>query len=102
VDSFERDAKADNYIAAHKCDPKLVDPEYDCSICLGPFESGDEIISLGCSDKHIYHIKCIENYLKGDDPVKKCALCRVPIKFDDDFFNEDQGQAKEVADEEMG
>jgi hypothetical protein len=40
--------------------------------------------------------------LKGDEPEKKCALCRVPIKFDDDFFNEDQGHAKEAADEEMG
>ena len=29
----------------------------------------------------------MENYLKGPEPNKKCALCRAPINFDDNFFD---------------
>ena len=64
-----------------------IDPEYECPNCLSTFTKDDVIISLTCSDKHIYHIKCIESYLKGTDQEKKCALCRAPINFDEEFFN---------------
>jgi len=34
--------------------------------------------------------------LKGPEPDKKCFLCRAPINFDEDFFNNKNG------DDEMG
>jgi len=86
-DSFERETKADNFIMAHTIfNTKSIDPEHDCPICLEQFAKDSEIIALSCSNKHIFHIKCIEDYLKDRGPDKKCALCREPINFDEEFF----------------
>lgn len=37
-----------------------------CSICLEAFVGADTIVKLGCHYKHIYHEKCMEDWLIQD------------------------------------
>ena len=34
-----------------------------CVICLEEFQKGSEIAELNCNSKHIFHIKCIKNWV---------------------------------------
>ncbi len=35
-----------------------------CSVCLESFNISEEVIKLDCPKKHIFHFKCIKNWLK--------------------------------------
>ena len=37
-----------------------------CTICLVNFEGKDKIIKLGCHHKHIYHERCIEDWIVSE------------------------------------
>lgn len=45
-----------------------------CAICLEAFTDGDELKTLPCL--HIYHQKCIEQWLPLDN---SCPVCKTPI-----------------------
>lgn len=45
-----------------------------CTICLESFGDGDELKTLPCL--HIYHQKCIEQWLGTDN---SCPVCKTPI-----------------------
>lgn len=45
-----------------------------CSICMSEFKSADFIIKLGC--EHIYHEKCIKEWLARK---KNCAVCKYEV-----------------------
>lgn len=47
-----------------------------CSICLDSMELGNTVIKLGC--KHIYHEKCIEEYLSKYNHT--CPMCKKNIE----------------------
>ena len=51
---------------------------YECSICLQPFSEyqNERLIYLPCSRQHIFHSKCILDWLNHDT---NCPLCRYPI-----------------------
>jgi E3 ubiquitin-protein ligase DOA10 len=49
-----------------------------CSICLGQFEDGEEVISLHCHKAHIFHERCILEWSKNK---KECPLCRKHVEF---------------------
>ena len=54
---------------------------YDCMICLGPIEAGNEVAELICSRKvyHYFHKQCFENYLQNiAGPKFKCPMCKEP------------------------
>ncbi|KAK8955862.1 E3 ubiquitin-protein ligase [Platanthera guangdongensis] len=44
----------------------------DCSICIGQFEQGEEILILP-SCKHIFHATCVNEWLQSHNT---CPLCR--------------------------
>lgn len=48
----------------------------ECIICLDSFESKIEIVGLNCTGKHIFHLKCMEEWVKHNNI---CPLCREPI-----------------------
>ena len=58
----------------------LVQPEEkritDCVICMGSFEETDQISQLDCSEQHIFHTKCIEEWMKKKT---ECPTCRAPV-----------------------
>jgi len=45
-----------------------------CSVCLEEFGDGDDLKTLPCL--HIYHQKCIEQWLCTDN---SCPICKTPI-----------------------
>ena len=45
-----------------------------CVICLEVYESESDISSLPCSDKHVYHTKCLQRWLRKST---KCPLCNI-------------------------
>ncbi|XP_024385263.1 uncharacterized protein [Physcomitrium patens] len=46
-----------------------------CSICLNSYDIAEIVCRLpGC--KHIFHLKCLEEWFQTDD---SCPLCRVPL-----------------------
>lgn len=61
---------------------RLFDPAKDqveeCAICITKFSEGDSslIAELNCHNKHIFHLKCIQNWVKLNDV---CPICRTPI-----------------------
>ena len=59
------------YIDKNCLQDKLKDSE--CSICLEKFHETDKIRGLGCSELHIFHVKCIERVKKSK---KECPMCR--------------------------
>jgi len=51
----------------------------ECAVCLDYFEVDGprQVAQLNCSDKHIFHVDCLEKWLE-DNP--QCPLCREPVK----------------------
>lgn len=45
-----------------------------CLICLEDFGDGDDVMTLPCL--HIYHKKCVEQWLGRDN---SCPVCKTPI-----------------------
>ncbi|CAD8112518.1 unnamed protein product [Paramecium sonneborni] len=54
------------------------DEKQDCIICLQPMikNIGDQLIQLNCHSTHIFHKKCIRDWLAQN---KKCPLCNTAI-----------------------
>ena len=53
-----------------------------CAICLGEFADNKDakIAEVKCTGKHIFHVACLEEWIKKNDI---CPLCREPILKDD-------------------
>ena len=49
----------------------------ECVICMCEFEDSDQIAELRCDSRHIFHTKCIEDWLKNNDT---CPNCRANLK----------------------
>ncbi len=47
-----------------------------CSICMNPYERGNQIKVLPCNRKHIFHKECIDKWLSNN---KACPTCRKEI-----------------------
>ena len=47
-----------------------------CAICLCEFEVGEKVCALPCDDGHIFHTKCIEQWLETNSV---CPVCRTFI-----------------------
>ena len=47
-----------------------------CTICLCEFEVGESVCALPCDDSHIFHTKCIEQWLETNSV---CPVCRTFI-----------------------
>lgn len=52
----------------------------DCPICMCAFEDDDEIWQLQCSEFHIFHAKCMDDYMKVSNK-KQCPLCRAKVDY---------------------
>lgn len=44
-----------------------------CSICFDDFVEEDTVVSMPCSSRHIFHERCVKEWLSRDD---SCPLCR--------------------------
>ena len=44
-----------------------------CSICMGDFQGGEELKMLPCSELHVFHTECIQQWLTKQS---SCPLCR--------------------------
>ncbi|KAJ1273803.1 hypothetical protein BS78_05G012600 [Paspalum vaginatum] len=54
------------------------DDDYDCAICLGPFEAGDLCsVMPGC--RHEFHRACIAGWFKARNST--CPLCRAQLQW---------------------
>jgi hypothetical protein len=62
-----------------KIDNISITTSITCSICIDDIDIKDNenIKTLNCSSKHIFHIICIDNWLKVNNI---CPLCREEIK----------------------
>ena len=57
-------------------------PSDDCSICLEPLVDSKVCGNVNCA--HLYHCKCIDEWIKtpdvfGDRESKKCPICRANL-----------------------
>ena len=48
----------------------------ECSICLTAFAPGDKCRQLQCHPSHIFHLECVDEWLRLN---AACPLCRTPI-----------------------
>jgi len=44
-----------------------------CSICFDDFVEEDTVVSMPCSSRHVFHERCVKEWLSRDD---SCPLCR--------------------------
>lgn len=54
-------------------DQEALDPEVFCAICLEYYSHDDYITTLPCDSRHLFHTKCIEQWLSKNN---KCPLCK--------------------------
>lgn len=48
-------------------------PERECPICRDDFAAGDKVIKMPCSHSHVFHQRCVAEWLERDD---SCPMCR--------------------------
>ncbi|XP_059067120.1 uncharacterized protein LOC131858127 [Cryptomeria japonica] len=58
-------------IAAHH-----VNAESECSICTEPFQVGDDARQLPCHESHIFHARCLVQWLERRNT---CPICRTRL-----------------------
>jgi hypothetical protein len=49
----------------------------ECAICMEEYKDDDEIAELKCSEKHYFHSKCLEEWLKNK---LECPLCKKSVE----------------------
>jgi hypothetical protein len=52
----------------------------ECVICMEQYKDDDEIAELKCSEKHYFHSKCLEEWLKSK---LECPLCKRVVSSND-------------------
>jgi len=67
-------------LAKTKYNYQLFSDAEECAICWSNYSEQDEIVKLKCNEKHFYHTKCIENWIKAGKNT--CPMCREPINKD--------------------
>lgn len=45
-----------------------------CAICWGEFRENEEVTPLMCDERHLYHTRCIEAWIRKGNNT--CPLCR--------------------------
>lgn len=52
-----------------------------CIICFENFNQADDVINLNCHERHIFHEKCIEQWMKSDTTSNtlQCPVCRKSV-----------------------
>lgn len=54
----------------------MLKEEKQCPICVEEFTKESEVVALPCNEKHIYHARCIEQWLRRHNT---CPLCKVEV-----------------------
>lgn len=52
------------------------DSAKQCSICFEDYVENDEVVTLPCDVRHMFHDSCISEWLKQKDT---CPLCKSPV-----------------------
>ena len=53
----------------------------ECVICMEEFKEQDEIAELKCDERHYFHSKCLEDWLKRK---LECPLCKKIVKAEEE------------------
>ncbi|TNV73517.1 hypothetical protein FGO68_gene10530 [Halteria grandinella] len=51
--------------------------ETECKICFMDFQQSEEVTPLICDERHLYHTKCIEAWIRTGQNT--CPYCRKQI-----------------------
>ena len=51
----------------------------ECGFCMERFRNGDRVVQLPCMESHIFHRKCLEDWVLNNNQTK-CPYCDQPIK----------------------
>ena len=54
----------------------IISKELSCCICIEKFNIGDNVICMPCAGNHIFHTRCIKDWL---DCNASCPTCRLPV-----------------------
>ena len=64
--SFEKNENDNDVDSSRNC----------CSICLVPFEEGNETVPLPCNSTHVFHKECVVTWAQQS---YTCPICRTPV-----------------------
>jgi hypothetical protein len=56
---------------------KQAELETECKICMCEFNPNDEVTPLLCDERHLYHTRCIEAWIRTGHNT--CPYCRKEI-----------------------
>lgn len=66
-----------NRLVRTRFTPANYNQDEACSVCLEEFKADDEVITLPCNARHIFHSHCIVEWLTRNNV---CPLCKQPIE----------------------
>ncbi|CAD8086308.1 unnamed protein product [Paramecium primaurelia] len=52
--------------------PNIIEGEQECSICMQPYQTDDEILQMSCSKLHHFHNTCISAWLQIQSTCPNC------------------------------
>ena len=53
----------------------------ECVICMEEFKDSDEVAELKCDERHYFHSRCLEDWLKRK---LECPLCKKVVIAEDE------------------
>ena len=59
-----------------KFNPEEYGEGVECIICMEEYKPEDEVTPLPCDERHFFHSRCIEDWLKTNN---SCPLCKKAI-----------------------
>ena len=87
VETAKRNAMIMKFMSCVPYSRFMLDEGKDCPICLEVFTDEDQVVQLKCNAQHIFHYKCMQQYLCYEDgPLmqKQCPLCRSNVQIQDE------------------
>lgn len=90
VNSALRNGMIMNFIGQFPYSQLMLSEAKDCPLCFEQFKQDSNVVQLKCNKHHLFHHKCMEEYLKYEDdnqPIivtKKCPLCRHQVEIEEE------------------
>ena len=90
INKIEKMLKDPNQLGERICESKHEKYGNNCTICLEHLKIGVDKISL-TPCQHVFHYKCLSNWLRNKDTTYKCPVCNCNIlEYQNNNFSDDK------------
>ncbi|CAD8053574.1 unnamed protein product [Paramecium primaurelia] len=76
--------------------PNILEGEQECSICMQPYQTDDEVLQMPCSTLHHFHNTCISAWLQIQSTCPNCRQQLLPENLQPLLQQQQQQQQEEL------